>query len=52
MNNNIRQDCPEYKEEDADYYWSELYGVQKHDLYSLEEMEFWWDRQLEDFIDD
>ena len=33
-----------------EYCWSELYGEQLiNDVYNLDEMEYWWQAQIEDF---
>jgi hypothetical protein len=50
----IDEDYWEYGELDdnSEYGWSELYGEQLiHDIYDLDEMRDWWDRQLEGFND-
>lgn len=50
----IDEDYWEYGELDdnSEYGWSELYGEQLiHDIYDLDEMQDWWNRQLEDFND-
>lgn len=34
-------------EEVEEFFWSEVYGVQRDcDIYDLEEMKYWWNEQM------